>query len=70
MGKLGGMKRKTFRLAEVQLDCPLPDSSPALPEPVAAFNIRLPAGTVIAVPGGFDPDELFILLTVLREAGQ
>ena len=64
------MKRKTFRLAEVQLDRSLPDSSPALPGIGAAFTIRLPAGMVIAVPGGFDPDELFILLTVVREAGQ
>jgi hypothetical protein len=64
------MKRKTFRLAEVQLDGPLPDSSPALPGVGGAFTIRLPTGTVIAVPGGFDPDELFILLTVVREAGQ
>ena len=70
MGKLGGMKRKTFRLAEVQLDCPLTDSSPAWPGSGGAFTIRLPAGMVIAVPGGFDPDELFILLTVVLEAGQ
>lgn len=36
----------------------------------ATFTIQLPAGTSIAVPAGFDPDELFILLTVVREAGQ
>jgi len=63
------MKRKSTRLAEVQLERPLPGSAPALGSR-AAFTVQLPAGTAIAVPAGFDADELFILLTVLREAGQ
>jgi hypothetical protein len=64
------MKRKYSRLAEVQLDRPLPGSTPALLGPGPAFTVQLPAGASIAVPAGFDPDELFSLLTVVREAGQ
>lgn len=64
------MKRKYTRLAEVQLDRPLPGSSPALLRSWAAFTVQLPTGASIAVPAGFDADELFILLTVVREAGQ
>jgi len=69
-GKLDGMKRKYTRLAEVQLDPPRHASSPALLGPGAAFTVQLPAGAAIAVPAGFDPAELFILLTVVREAWQ
>jgi hypothetical protein len=64
------MKRKYTRLAEVQLDRPLPGSSSALLGPGAAFTVQLPTGATIAVPAGFDADELFSLLTALREAGQ
>jgi len=64
------MKRKYTRLTEVQLDRPILGLSPALLESGAAFTVQLPTGASIAVSAGFDPDELFILLTVLREAGQ
>jgi hypothetical protein len=64
------MKRKYTRLAEVQLDRPLPGSSPGLIVPGAAFTVQLPTGATIAVPAGFDADELFILLTVVREGWQ
>jgi hypothetical protein len=64
------MKRKYSRLAEVQLDRPLPGASPGLMVPGAAFTVQLPTGATIAVPAGFDADELFTLLTVVREAGQ
>jgi hypothetical protein len=64
------MKRKYTRLAEVQLDRPLPDSSPGLIVPGAAFTVQLPTGITVGVPVGFDADELFSLLTVVREAGQ
>ena len=64
------MKRKYTRLAEVQRDRPLSGSSATMLGSDATFTIQLPAGTSIAVPAGFDPDELFILLTVVREAGQ
>jgi hypothetical protein len=62
------MKRKYTRLAEVQLDRPLPDLSPALLGPGAAFTIQLSEGATVAVPAGFDADEGFLLLTVVREA--
>jgi hypothetical protein len=39
-------------------------------EPGAAFTVQLPTGITVAVPAGFDADELFSLLTVVREAGQ
>ena len=64
------MKRKYTRLAEVQLDHPLSGSSPVLLGSGAAFTVQLPTGITVVVPAGFDPDELFILLTVVREAGQ
>lgn len=64
------MKRKHARLAEVQLDRPHPGSSPGLIAPGAAFTVQLPTGMTVAVPAGFDADELFILLTVVREAWQ
>lgn len=64
------MKRKYARLAEVQLDPRFSGSTPALPGAGAAVTVQLPAGVIIAVPAGFDPDELFSLLTVLREAAQ
>jgi hypothetical protein len=64
------MKRKYTRLAEVQLDRPFPGSSPGLIVPGAAFTVQLPTGATIGVPAGFDADELFTLLTVVREAGQ
>ena len=64
------MKRKFSRLAEVQLDpWPHPAAAARLASG-AAFAVSLPTGATVAVPAGFDPDELFILLTVLREAGQ
>jgi len=62
------MKRKSPRLTEVQLERPLPGSAPGLRVPGAAFTVQLPAGITVAVPAGFDADELFTLLTVVREA--
>ena len=62
------MKRKISRLAEVQLDPPHPPLWPSGPVPGAAFAVQLPEGATVAVPAGFDADEVFILLTVVREA--
>ena len=36
----------------------------------AAFAVQLPGGATVTVPPGFDSDERFILLTVVREASQ
>jgi hypothetical protein len=62
------MKRKYTRLAEVQLDTPCHAASPGLIASGGTYAVQLPEGTTIAVPSGFDPDEVFILLTVVREA--
>jgi hypothetical protein len=64
------MKRQYARLSEVQVERLRPGSSSTMLGPSAAFTVQLPTGASIAVPAGFDPDELFILLTVVREAGQ
>jgi hypothetical protein len=68
VGKLGWMKRKISRLAEVQLDHPHHPLWPSGPAPGAAFAVQLPEGATVAVPAGFDADEVFLLLTVVREA--
>jgi hypothetical protein len=34
----------------------------------AAFAVHLPEGATVAVPVGFDADEVFSLLIVVREA--
>ena len=65
------MKRKTSRLAEVQVDGStrlLP--SPSLPGPGSGtgFVVQLPQGATVAVPAGFDAEEVLLLLTVVREA--
>ena len=39
-----------------------------MPSPSGAFTVQMPEGATVAVPAGFDPDEVFILLTVVREA--
>ena len=65
------MKRKCSRLAEVQLDDSLKVPSPSLiapGSPGAVFMLHLPEGAKVAVPAGFDADELFTLLIVAREA--
>lgn len=65
------MKRKCSRLAEVQLDHALNNACPssmALGAPGAAFTLHLPEDATVAVPAGFDADELFTLLIVVREA--
>ena len=65
------MKRKSSHLAEVQVDGStrlLP--APSLPVSVsgAVFVVQLPQGATVAVPAGFDAEELLLLLTVVREA--
>jgi hypothetical protein len=32
------------------------------------FTVRLPEGATVIMPAGFDADEVFMLLTVVREA--
>jgi hypothetical protein len=65
------MKRKSSRLAEVQVD----GSTRLLPSPSlpvsgsgAVFVVQLPQGASVSVPAGFDADEVFNLLLVVREA--
>ena len=65
------MKRKASRLAEVQVAgsrSPLPSPSLPAPGPGAGFVVQLPQGATVAVPAGFDAEELLLLLTVVREA--
>jgi hypothetical protein len=64
------MKRKSSRLAEVQFDPALdrPPQSFAVAASVPAFTVRLPEGATVAVPAGFDADEVFTLLLAVREA--
>ena len=66
------MKRKASRLAEVEVAGSLSHRlpSPSLPAtgPGAGFVVQLPQGATVAVPAGFDAEELLLLLTVVREA--
>lgn len=65
------MKRKTSRLAEVQVAGSLsllPSPSLPLPGPGAVFVVQLPQGATVTVPAGFDAEEVLLLLTVVREA--
>ena len=62
------MKRKHVGLAEVQLSDSIRSLSPVRFAAGAAFAVQLPEGATIAVPAGFDADEVFRLLTVDREA--
>jgi hypothetical protein len=72
------MKGKSSRMAEVQLKHPRHPRTGPPPFSIppgsgasggsAAFTVRLPEGATVAVPAGFDPDEVFALLTVVREA--
>ena len=47
---------------------PTGPTATALPRAEVTFTVRLPDGTSVAVPSGFDPEELFTLLLVVREA--
>lgn len=66
------MKRKSAGLTEVQLKQPRTGSSPHLMPPGSggggAFAVHLPEGATVSVPAGFDADEVFALLVVVREA--
>jgi hypothetical protein len=57
-------------LSEVQIDSSSHCRSPSVDEGGAGkgFTVRLPQGTAIRVPSGFDADELFTLLVVVQEA--
>lgn len=70
--RLAGMKRKSCGLTEVQLQPSRNGSSPSLSSPGggvgAAFAIHLPEGAAVVVSSGFDADEVFALLTVVRES--
>ena len=64
------MKRPSSRLAEVQVAgarslAPTP-SWPAT-SPGGAYLVHLPEGVTVAVPAGFDGEEVMVLLTVVRE---
>ena len=65
------MKRPSSRLAEVQVAgaisvAPAPSWPPT--GPGAGFLVHLPEGATVAVPAGFDGEEVMVLLTVVREA--
>ncbi len=65
------MKRKASRLTEVQVDGStrlLPAPSLPVSGPGAVFVVQLPQGATVAVPAGFDAEEVLLLLTVVREA--
>ena len=65
------MKRKASRLAEVQVAGSrslLPSPSLPVPGTGTGFVVQLPQGATVAVPAGFDAEELLLLLTVVREA--
>ena len=65
------MKRKASRLAEVQVAGSrslLPSQSLPVPGAGAGFVVQLPQGATVAVPAGFDAEEVLLLLTVVREA--
>lgn len=70
--KLGGIKRKSAGLTEVQLKQPRKGPSPYLMPPGsgggAAFAVHLAEGATVSFPAGFDADEVFALLVVVREA--
>ncbi|MEN9576840.1 MAG: hypothetical protein RL514_4695 [Verrucomicrobiota bacterium] len=65
------MKRKASRLAEVEVAGSLsrlpPPSLPAAGSGTT-FLVQLPQGATVAVPAGFDAEEVLLLPTVVREA--
>jgi len=65
------MKRPSSRLAEVQVTGAVSVApSPSWPaaSPGGAFLVHLPEGVTVAVPAGFEGEEVLVLLTVVREA--
>jgi hypothetical protein len=65
------MKQKSSGLAEVQVDAAT--SRALAPRGFgtnlsAVFVVDLPEGARVSVPAGFDADEVFNLLLVVREA--
>ena len=66
------MKRNCSGLAEVQIkhprNGPLPFCIPPGSGGSAAFAVHLPEGATVAIPAGFDAEEVLVLLTVVREA--
>ena len=65
------MKRKASRLVEVQVAgslSRLPCPSLPVPGAGAGYVVQLPQGATVAVPAGFDAEEVLLLLTVVREA--
>jgi len=64
------MKQKYCELAEVQVEVPRHHLTPDWPGADKMFTVRLPEGATVAVPAGFDADEVFMLLMVVREALQ
>lgn len=62
------MKQKYSDFTEVQLDVPRHHLTPDWVGADKMFTVRLPEGATVAVPAGFDADEVFMLLTVVREA--
>jgi hypothetical protein len=67
------MKRKSSGLAEVQVDRAQSPASSCISLPAGSrpsFLVHLPGGATVAVPAGFDANELLVLLTLVREASQ
>ena len=62
------MKRKYCELAEVQVEVPRHHLTPDGIGADKLFTVRLPEGATVAVSAGLDADEVFLLLTVVREA--
>ena len=65
------MKRQSSRLAEVQVagaGSLAPAPSWPTTSPGGAYLVHLPEGVTVAVPAGFDGEEVMLLLTVVREA--
>jgi hypothetical protein len=62
------MKQKHCELAEVQVDVPRHHLTSDGIGADKLFTVCLPEGATVSVPAGFDADEVFMLLTVVREA--
>ena len=64
------MNSKSIRLAEVQLVRSSHTSSSTRTLTERSYSVHLPDGASVTLPADFDADQLFILLTVVREALQ
>ncbi len=62
------MNSKSFPLAGVRLVRTSHTTASARPSPDRSYSVHLPDGESVTLPADFDADQLFMLLTVVREA--